>query len=43
MVAKADAPGLNEGLSLKFCGLKIPNHVKLTEECVICIEKYIFI
>ena len=40
---KKDAPSLNRGLSSNFCWLRNANHVKFTEECVICRQKHVLI
>ena len=42
MVANQSVPGLNRGLSSDFWRLRRANHVKFTEECVICMEKIVW-
>ena len=37
---RQSAPGLNKGLSSNFWWLRTVNHVKFTEECVMCMEKF---
>ena len=40
---KQSSSGLNIGLSSNFWLLRIANHVKFTEECVVCTEKHALI
>ena len=40
---KQCVPGLNRGLCLSFWWLRSANHMKFTEECVICIEKLVLV
>ena len=35
--------GMKRGLSSIFCWLRSANHVKFTEECVICTEKHVLV
>ena len=40
---KQSTPGLNRSLSSNFWWLKRANHVTFTEECVMCLEKNVFV
>ena len=39
----ANQTGLNRGLSSNFWWLRSANHLKFTEECVMCMEKHVFV
>ncbi len=38
-----NAPGLNRGLSSNYWWLRIANHMKFTEEWIICTEKHVLV
>ena len=40
---KQSSTGLNRGLSSNYWWLRSVNHVKFTEECILCIEKHVLI
>ena len=41
ILVNQSASGLNRGLSSNFWGLRNANHVKFTEECVMCMVKHV--
>ena len=43
MVVNQSAPNLKRGLTSKFWLLRNENHVKFTDECVMCTEKHFLV
>ena len=43
LIVNREFSSLNRGLSSNFCRLRSENHVKFTEECVMCMEKSEFV